>query len=302
MNLEVIDLFKDYLLLEKRYSSNTVEAYINDVLDFFVYVEKEHFEIEDMNDVGSEQIRRWIVHLNSSFVSNRSINRKLSSLRSFYKFLQKAGWISINPVLNISSLKFSPNVLIPFSEEEVRDVYSKTNDNSMSYLIIDILYSTGVRVSELINIKLNDIDLHSKTIKIKGKGGKYRYIAIMDDICKKINFYVDNIRRKSISQYLFFSKNGLPLQRKFIYNIVKNHMNLVTSKVKKSPHVFRHTFATHLLNRGASINAIKELMGHSSLSSTEKYINNDISTLKNVYKKSHPRSLEYDKVFEKNKK
>jgi integrase/recombinase XerC len=233
-----------------------------------------------------------------SGISNRSINRKISSLNSYYKFLQKIDVIGTNPLAKHKALKTNKKVQIPFSEQEMNVVLNELAletdfEGLRNKLIVELFYATGIRRIELIQIKLNDIDLHNKTLKVLGKRNKERYIPLISTVIETLNIYM--IERNSLNliidkNYLFLTKKGLKIYETLVYRIINDYFSKASSKVKRSPHILRHSFATHLLNQGANLNAVKELLGHSSLAATQVYTHNSISELKKVYSNTHPRS------------
>lgn len=287
--------FLDYILLEKKYSHHTVTAYENDLQSFQSFCLAE-FETSDINQVNYAQIRNWIVSLVDSGVSNRTINRKISSLKSFYKFLQKTKQIETSPLAKHQSLKIAKRVQVPFSENEFESVFSidiEENDFEAvrNKLIVELLYSTGMRRTELVNLKLTDISYGNKTIKVLGKRNKERYIPLLQPVIESLKKY--SVLRAEINtnlSYIFITKKGKKTYDTLVYRIINNYFSTVSSKVKKSPHVIRHSFATHLLNNGADLNSVKELLGHSSLASTQVYTHSSLGKLKEVYNLAHPRS------------
>lgn len=293
----LIEKFLDYLQLEKNYSSNTLSAYKRDLIQYnnFIIENNGNLEIENAD---YKIIRSWIVSLVSSNISNRSINRKVSSLKSFYKFLIKTDTIKSSPLKAHSPLKQSKKIQVPFSQEEINSLLDSdffTNDYKgvLQKSIIAFFYFTGVRRIELINIKESDISLESSTIKVMGKRSKERIIPILPKLKKSLKYYRE-IKSKyngnTSPEYLFISKNGKQLSEKFVYRTVNEYFKLVSPKIKKAPHVLRHTFATHLINEGADINSVKELLGHSSLSATQVYSHTSMDRIKEVFKNSHPRA------------
>ena len=293
----LIEKFLDYLQLEKNYSSNTLSAYKRDLIQYnnFIIENNGNLEIENAD---YKIIRSWIVSLVSSNISNRSINRKVSSLKSFYKFLIKTDTITSSPLKAHSPLKQSKKIQVPFSQEEINSLLDSdffTNDYKgvLQKSIIAFFYFTGVRRIELINIKESDISLESSTIKVMGKRSKERIIPILPKLKKSLKYYRE-IKSKFIGntspEYLFISKNGKQLSEKFVYRTVNEYFKLVSPKIKKAPHVLRHSFATHLINEGADINSVKELLGHSSLSATQVYSHTSMERIKEVFKNSHPRA------------
>ena len=293
----MIDSFLEYLSLEKNYSVHTTRAYKNDLIAFKDFLITE-FDQEDLLTVHYNQIRSWVVSLVDLNISNRSINRKMSSLKSFYKFLQKTDQIKTNPLAKHKALKVEKKVQVPFSEEEINSVLNKINhadsfEGVRNKLIIELFYATGIRRIELINIKVKNIDLESKTVKILGKRNKERVIPLLNMLVDSIKTYLE--KRKSLEKiedkdYLLLTVKGVKLYETLVYRIINEYFSLASSKVKKSPHILRHSFATHLLNQGAELNAVKELLGHSSLAATQVYTHNSIAELKKVYAKAHPRS------------
>ena len=293
----LIEKFLDYLQLEKNYSSNTLSAYKRDLIQYnnFIIENNGNLEIENAD---YKIIRSWIVSLVSSNISNRSINRKVSSLKSFYKFLIKTETIRSSPLKAHSPLKQSKKIQVPFSQEEINSLLDSdffTNDYKgvLQKSIIAFFYFTGVRRIELINIKESDISLESSTIKVMGKRSKERIIPILPKLKKSLKYYRE-IKSKyngnTSPEYLFISKNGKQLSEKFVYRTVNEYFKLVSPKIKKAPHVLRHSFATHLINEGADINSVKELLGHSSLSATQVYSHTSMERIKEVFKNSHPRA------------
>tara|TARA_R110002111_G_scaffold20120_1_gene48314 strand:- start:478 stop:1368 length:891 start_codon:yes stop_codon:yes gene_type:complete len=290
--------FSDYLLLEKKYSKHTVLAYNRD-LEMFQEFLKEHHDSEPINKVGYSEIRQWIVELVNSGISNRTINRKVSSLNTYYKFLQKTESIEINPLKKHRALKIGKRVQLPFSEQELKSVLENSievNDfeSARNHLIIELFYATGIRRIELVNIKLLDIDNSNIQIKVLGKRNKERYIPLIKPVIESLKCYLGYRDQLSIiedKETLFLTKKGLKIYEKLVYRIINKYFSLASSKAKCSPHVLRHSFATHLLNQGAELNAVKELLGHTSLAATQVYTHNSIAKLKKVYAKSHPRNL-----------
>ncbi|MFN3967817.1 tyrosine-type recombinase/integrase [Flavobacterium sp.] len=289
--------FQDYLLLEKKYSLHTVTAYINDV-GFFESFLSNNFDDNNLVAVNYNQVRAWIVSLSDDGISNSSINRKISSLKSFYKFLLKTKQIETSPLLKHKALKASKKLQIPFSEKELdlvlnQIVYTNDFDGIRDKLIVDLFYTTGIRRTELINLKLQNIDLSSGTIKVLGKRNKERIIPILPVVENQIKLYLaERAGLQSIvdEAYFFLLLKGVKLNDSFVYRLINYYFSNVSEKVKKSPHILRHTFATHLLNNGADINSVKELLGHSSLASTQVYTHSSLAELKKVYSSAHPRN------------
>lgn len=286
--------FLEYLEFEKKYSIHTITAYKKD-LETFQFFCKSEYKTE-LLDINYALVRSWIVNLVDSGISNRTINRKVSSLKSFYKYLQKTNQIQVNPLAKHKALKTQKQVQVPFSEKEIRlvleGVIVENNFESIrDKLLVELLYTTGMRRSELINIKLVDLDFVNETVKVLGKRNKERYIPLLKSIKETIEKY--NTFRSDIKTnqpYLLLTKKGEKLYDTLVYRIINNYFSTVSSKVKKSPHVLRHSFATHLLNKGADLNSVKELLGHSSLASTQVYTHSSLGKLKEVYNQAHPRS------------
>lgn len=289
--------FTEYLLHEKNYSKLTVKAYLTDLEGFSVFINEE-YDSSAINDVNYSQIRSWIVFLVEQEISNRSINRKISSLNSYFKFLIKTETIKANPLSKHKALKTTKKVQIPFSKKEMEEVIQilelETDFEGLrNRLIVELFYATGIRRIELIQIKLKDLDLANKTLKVLGKRNKERFVPLIDSVVMTANNYLQLRNELEIiedREYLFLTKKGLKIYETLVYRIINEYFSLASSKVKKSPHILRHSFATHLLNQGADLNAVKELLGHSSLAATQVYTHNSIAELKKVYANAHPRS------------
>lgn len=289
--------FTDYLLLEKNYSVHTVSSYRKDLEGFETFI-KDEYDSASISNVNYQQIRSWIVELADSGITNRTINRKISSLNSYYKFLLKIEAINTNPLAKHKALKTNKKVQIPFSEQEMNAVLEELSletdfEGLRNKLIVELFYATGIRRIELIQIKLSDIDLHNKTLKVLGKRNKERFIPLIDSVIESLNAYMverNNLIVIKDKSYLFLTKKGLKIYETLVYRIINDYFSKASSKVKRSPHILRHSFATHLLNQGANLNAVKELLGHSSLAATQVYTHNSISELKKVYSNTHPRS------------
>ncbi len=293
-----ITSFLNYLALEKKYSHHTITAYQNDLNSFQAFCNQEYSD-ESIATVNYAQIRNWIVSLVNAKISNRTINRKVSSLKSFYKFLQKTKQIETNPLVKHQALKVLKQVQVPFSEKEIFNVLNALDDGDFesvrNKLMVELFYSTGMRRNELINIKISDIDYVNETVKVLGKRNKERYIPLLKTVKVSLLKYCAIRENIDISgPYLFLTKNGKKIYDTLVYRVINNYFSAVSSKVKKSPHVIRHSFATHLLNEGADLNAVKELLGHSSLASTQIYTHSSLGKLKEVYNQAHPRSQKTD--------
>lgn len=288
--------YGDYLQLEKNYSKHTVTAYLNDIAYFQAFVASA-FDSGNLYEVNYSQIRSWIVSLVEDEISNTSVNRKISSLRSFYKFLLKTKQIEVNPLLKHKSLKTAKKLQIPFSEKEVDLVlnqiaYPDGFEGLRDKLIIDLFYTTGIRRTELIHLQLSSFNSNG-TLKVLGKRNKERIVPVLPIISQQINAYLLERSRLEVikdAPFFFLTLKGVKLNDSFVYRLINHYFSNVSEKVKKSPHILRHTFATHLLNNGADINSVKELLGHSSLASTQIYTHSSLSELKQVYGNAHPRN------------
>tara|TARA_R110000796_G_scaffold11824_3_gene39678 strand:- start:493 stop:1383 length:891 start_codon:yes stop_codon:yes gene_type:complete len=289
--------FSDYLLLEKKYSKHTVLAYTRDIENFQKFL-SQHHENENLVEVGYSEIRQWIVQLVDSNISNRTINRKVSSLNTYYKFLLKTDDLKVNPLKKHKALKVGKKVQLPFSQQELKTVLEtsiEVNDfeSARNHFIIELFYATGIRRIELVNLKLIDVDKGNNQIKVLGKRNKERYIPLIESLSKSLNSYLEYRRYLPAiedKQNLFLTKNGLKIYEKLVYRIINKYFSEASTKAKCSPHVLRHSFATHLLNEGADLNTVKELLGHTSLAATQVYTHNSISELKKVHAKAHPRN------------
>lgn len=288
--------FVDFLLFEKNYSKHTAVAYKRDIEMFELFLSKE-FSKSNASNANYPQIRTWIVNLVSKNISNRTINRKISSLNSYYKFLLKIQAVKLNPLIKHKALKVSKKLQIPFSEIEIISVLNMIEIDSFeglrNKLIVEMFYSTGMRRTELVNLQLNDIDVSKSQVKVIGKRNKERFIPLLQTVLGTYKAYIavrSSVKNSNNSNFIFLTKNGLRVYDKLVYRVIINYFETISSKVKKSPHILRHSFATHLLSNGADLNSVKELLGHSSLAATQIYTHNSISELQKVYNKSHPRT------------
>lgn len=289
--------YQDYLVKEKNYSLLTVQAYVADILSFQQYLQDHHGAVA-LDEVVYSQIRSWIVTLTENNISHSSVNRKISSLKSFYKFLLKVKLIQVNPLLKHKSLKTAKKIQIPFSEKELQDVFESnlyTNDfeGIRNQLVIELFYTTGMRRAEMIHLQMAHVNLSQKTIKVIGKRNKERIIPLLDCTVALIAIYKeqrDSLEKIQHKDLLLLSKSGNKMSESFVYRLIKAYFSTVSQKTKKSPHVLRHSFATHLLNNGADLNSVKELLGHASLSSTQIYTHSSLAALKKVYQEAHPRN------------
>ena len=291
----MISAFITYLTLEKKYSKHTITAYQNDLMSFRIFCESA-FDQNEIRTVHYPQIRSWIVDLVGQGVSNNTINRKISSLKSFYKFLQKTKQIDLNPLIKHKALKVEKRIQTPFSQLEISKVITHLEEKDdfvsvRNLLIVELLYSTGMRRGELISIQLSDVALSDKMIKVIGKRNKERFVPLLASVIKTMSRYLE-LRKEvaSASHFLFLTEKGNKLYETLVYRVVNSYFSNASSKEKKSPHLLRHSFATHLLNEGADLNSVKELLGHASLASTQVYTHNSVEKMKKVYNQAHPRS------------
>lgn len=290
--------FLKYLQYERRYSAHTLLAYSKDLEQFFNYIEKT-YEIKEVKDITHVFVRSWIVSLMEEKINSRSARRKISSLKSFFKFCLREKSIERNPMQKIVSPKVAKQLPVFVDEQRMDLLLDKVEFKEgfpgvRDKLVINIFYQTGIRLSELCNLKDTDVNLYNLTIKVLGKRNKERVIPVSTTLKNEIANYI-NLRNISISKELlannfFVLDNGNKIYDKFVYRLVKTKLGAITTGQKKSPHVLRHTFATQMLNRGAEINAVKEILGHASLAATQVYTHNTIEKLKNIYKQAHPKA------------
>ena len=291
--------FLNYLSLEKKYSPHTIAAYCSDIREFQQFCDQE-LGVKDLIHIEYGSIRHWIVDLVQNGISNRTINRKIASLKAFYKFQQRTGALETHPFSKHQALKVEKKLQVPFSEEEMLTVleeieYPDSFDGMRDKLILEILYTTGIRRAELINLETTGFDADRATLKVLGKRNKERILPLIPELAHSISRYLE--LRESLEnivddKYLLLTKSGAKLYETLVYRVINGYLSKVSPKVKKSPHMLRHTFATHLMNRGADLNAVKELLGHSSLASTQVYTHNSIAKLKEVHATAHPRNKE----------
>ena len=285
-----ISQFETYLKAEKKVSVNTSVAYLKDLEQCFNYISKE-FEIDNIKSIGHLQIKSFLAQLMSQKMDAKSVNRKISSLKTYYKYLLKHQLVNTNPMLKVSSPKMGKKLPVFIEQTKTIEILENLKENTLKdeQIANDIfmtLYQTGIRLSELINLKKANVDILNQTIKVLGKRNKERIIPITKELALILEPYVlsDNS-----SIWTFNTNKNQQLYPKFVYRVVKNIMATYTTYSKKSPHVLRHTFATQLLNGGAELNAIKELLGHANLSATQIYTHNNIDNLKQIYGKAHPK-------------
>ncbi|MCO6500177.1 MAG: tyrosine recombinase XerC [Vicingus serpentipes] len=293
--MQNISIFCDYLSHQKRYSKHTITAYKKDLEQFQLFLDKE-YEITQAKQVTSLIIRSWIVHLIEGGINTRSINRKLSTLKSFFKYLLKNELVKNNPLLKVTAPKTSKRLPVFVGENEMNNLFENISFNNdfeglRDQLILELFYSSGIRLSELIELQLNSSDKHNNTIRVIGKRNKERIIPLAKNVNSIFTQYL--LIRKEVNpsnNYIFLTKKGEKIYPKLVYRIVNHYLSMVTTTSKKSPHVLRHTFATHMLNNGADLNSIKELLGHANLSATQVYTHNTIEKLKNIHKQAHPKA------------
>ena len=287
----MVEEFFIYLETEKRFSQHTITAYDNDIRSFLTHCDIS--SISQLNEISYQHIRSWIVELVNSNHSKKSINRKLSSLRTFFKWAQKNDLVDSNPCVRIKGLKQEKRIPEFIKEEELdttkmETVFPENFSGLRDRLMIEVLYQTGIRLTELINLKKNDVS--SENIKVLGKRNKERYIPITNELYSAIESYL-NMKDylECYSDYLFLTDKGRKLYPKFVYRKVHHYLSLLTHLKKRSPHILRHTFATHMLNNGSGLETLKELLGHSNLSATQIYTHNSFDQISTIYKQAHPR-------------
>lgn len=286
-----IKRFLNYLKTEKRYSPLTITAYKKDLEQFFQFILGQ-YNISEIKEIHHGIIRSWIVEMADMELSSRSINRKISSLKSHYKYLIREQVVVENPLLKITTPKSSKQLPVFVDQKAMDDLLDKVEfekgfAGERDKLIIAVLYSTGIRLSELVNLKISAINFYEMTVKVIGKGNKERILPFSTELKKELQEY---IKKNDIFDWLFLTDKKKKIYPKLVYRIVNMYLSKVTTIKKKSPHVLRHTFATHMLNNGADLNAIKEFLGHTSLAATQVYTHNTINKFSNIYKQAHPKA------------
>ena len=294
----MIDRYLEYINIEKRYSPNTIISYCKDLEDFAKFL-LDTESIENLQKADKKMVRNFIIYLNNQKLSKRSINRKISTLKSFYNFLLRISEIKTSPLEGISMLKFYAEKQIPFSEEEMKHlllILEEAQVELLDKLIIEVLYQTGMRRAELCNLLLENVNFSRNEIVVIGKGNKERIVPISPDLSKVLKIYYLEHRKPTAEaeKYFFVSLKGKKITEKFVYLMVTSYLGQVSLKEKKSPHILRHSFATHVLNGGAEISKVKKIMGHASLASTQVYTNANIEQLKKVFRAAHPRGNKKD--------
>ncbi|QXU51656.1 tyrosine-type recombinase/integrase [Chryseobacterium sp. D764] len=295
----MLEKFLEYLQFEKRYSPHTVTSYKKDLEDFSHFFLRTESS-DNLAKADKKIIRNFIVELSENDISKRSINRKLSSLRGFYLFLLKIGEIKVSPTEGISSLKFYAEKQIPMSKEEMTDLNDRIFEQMHDVLekcIMEVLYQTGMRKAELCGLIFEHVDLYENELRVIGKGNKERVIPVSNELSELLKSYLA-IRnpQTEFKSYFFVNKKGKKLNEKFVYVVVNKYLSLITTKEKKSPHILRHSFATHVLDNGAEISKVKKILGHSSLASTQVYTNANIEQLKKVFNQAHPRASKKEEL------
>jgi len=284
--------FITYLSSEKRFSEHTIKSYSTDINQFTLFLSSE-FQIEDkINEISFQIIRTWIASLLEKGISPRSVNRKISTLKTYFKFLVRETKLIENPMIKVVAPKSKKRLPVFIEQDQIESLLSEVQFEKgfigqRNKLIIELFYVTGIRLSELINIKISDVDFNNQSIKVLGKRNKERIIPLSSNVVNDLNLFIKSNKQ---SKYLFTNLEGDKLYNKLVYRLVNKYIGKISSVNKKSPHILRHTFATHMLNNGADINAIKELLGHTNLSATQVYTHNTIEKLKTVYKQAHPRA------------
>ncbi len=294
---EAITKFIEYLQFEKRFSVHTVRAYHDDLLQFSAFVDIQ-FACKQAGDVMPPFVRTWLASIKDEDASARTINRKISTLKSFFKFLLRQQVVNLSPMVSIVSQKQSKRLPQFVEKTDIEKLWRYTDfpqtwQGCTERLVVMLLYQTGMRLSEVISLKEVQLDIAHNSLKILGKGNKERIIPCSRQFIVELTEYRD-AKRTQLEVYdavcLFVNEKGKQLYPKWVYNTVRKYLDPATTIEKRSPHVLRHTFATHLLNEGADLNAVKELLGHSSLASTQVYTHNTIGKLKDVFKKAHPKA------------
>jgi integrase/recombinase XerC len=284
--------FIKYLSSEKRFSEHTIKSYTTDLKQFTSFLLSEFQIIDEINEISFQIIRTWIASLLEKGINPRSVNRKISTLKTYFKFLIREGVLIENPITKVVAPKSKKRLPIFIEEDQIASLLNEVQFEEgfigqRNKLIIELFYVTGIRLSELINIKISDVDFNNQSIKVLGKRNKERIIPLSSNVVNDLNIFIEN---KHKNKYLFTNLEGDKLYNKLVYRLVNKYIAKISSVNKKSPHILRHTFATHMLNNGADINAIKELLGHANLSATQVYTHNTIEKLKTVYKQAHPRA------------
>lgn len=293
-----IQSFLDYLKFEKRYSPHTVRGYHDDLHQFFSFLDTQFGSLK-LKEISHSFVRSWLAFLKEQNMTARTINRKISSLKSFFKYQFKQGNLEQTPMAKVIAQKLNKRLPVFIKEEDTANLISTLQNNSEDWnglntkMIITLFYSTGMRLSELINLKENQVDFYRRQIKVLGKGNKERIIPVNNDVLQSVKEYIGHKKKEfeKTDNVLLVTPKGKRMYTRYAYNIVNKILSEnINTLSKKSPHVLRHTFATHLMNNGANLDAVKELMGHASLATTQVYTHTTIEKLKDVYKKAHPKA------------
>ena len=284
--------FITYLSSEKRFSEHTIKSYTTDLKQFTSFLSSEFQIIDEIHEISFQIIRTWIASLLEKGINPRSVNRKISTLKTYFKYLIREGELIDNPMTKVVAPKSKKRLPVFIEEGQIASLLNEVQFEDgfigqRNKLIIELFYVTGIRLSELINIEISDVDFNNKSIKVLGKRNKERIIPLSSNMVNDLNWF---IKSNKINKHLFTNLEGNKLYNKLVYRLVNKYIGEISSVNKKSPHILRHTFATHMLNNGADINAIKELLGHANLSATQVYTHNTIEKLKTVYKQAHPRA------------
>ncbi|MFT3933339.1 MAG: tyrosine-type recombinase/integrase [Chitinophagaceae bacterium] len=294
---QYLQSFLSYLQFEKRYSQNTLVSYRNDLDQFFTYI-TDQYQATNLTSIEPIYVRSWLAELKAEKITAKTINRKASSLKSFFNYHLKTGSITATPMWAVTTPKISKRLPEFVKEKDMERMFTETDfpadwKGQTDYLLLLLFYQTGMRLSELVNLKESQVDFSKRVIKVLGKGNKERVVPVSEELVTALKAY-QQAKRKEFehfdSVHFFVLQNGKQLYTKYVYLAVKKYLSEITTLNKKSPHILRHTFATHLTNNGADLNAVKELLGHSSLAATQVYTHNSIEKLKEAHKKAHPRA------------
>lgn len=290
-----IQAFLNYLKFEKRYSQHTLLSYQNDLEQFFAYLASQ-FDAPPVKSITAMFVRSWLAEMKEDEISSKTINRKISSLRSFFKYEMKTGGLEQTPMATVTTPRIGKRLPVFIEEKDMATLFDHVEFSDdwkgrTERLVLRLFYSTGMRLSELINLKESQLDTSQSQVKVLGKGNKERIIPVSKDLVKDLQEYINDkpVRQPGVLT-VFITEKGKTLNPRSVYSFVKHHLTQVTTVQKKSPHILRHSFATHLMNNGADLNAVKELLGHSSLAATQIYTHNSIEKLKEVFKKAHPKA------------
>jgi integrase/recombinase XerC len=293
--MEAIAKFIEHLKFEKRYSPHSLIAYEGDLKQWALFLHLE-YEVSTLNEVNASFIRSWLVSLMEAGLEARSVNRKITTLKSFYKYAVRSNWVEINPMGKITSPKVSKRLPVYIEAEKLdsmldNQLFEDDFDGRRDHLILELFYGTGMRLSELIGLSIQNVDIRNLQLKVTGKRNKQRIIPLFPSLGNQLsNFINERNGISSDNSILFIRKDGKALYPAFVYRLVKKYLSTVSTQKKRSPHVLRHSFATEMLNKGADLNAIKEILGHANLSATQVYTHNTIEKLKAAYKQAHPRA------------